>query len=268
MHMGKQKEIKNYFPHDSNARNSEKLIRLRMRHKAAGYGVYFMILERMREEDNYMSIKDYNMIAFDLREDASLIKSVIEDFGLFVFTENGKYFYSESFKRRMEYKDEKTLLRSEAGKKGMNSRWGKTTNNITEMTEIDNNVITKPPEMDNKYNIIKDNKGKDDKSSSPHTPQGAGGGNFLSSSLSKRDGIPRNLENLCFELRRLGIPEGEQDQIIKLSNYGQIPHPVWQLLRQCADSVGKSTFDKSRIKMPGRYIIAKLKETTESQGVP
>lgn len=266
--MGKQKEIKNYFPHDSNARNSEKLIRLRMRHKAAGYGVYFMILERMREEDNYMSIKDYNMIAFDLREDASLIKSVIEDFGLFVFTEDGKYFYSESFKRRMDYKDEKTQLRSEAGKKGMSARWGKTTDKITKIPEMDNNAITKPPEMDNKYNIVNNNKEKDDKSSSPHTPQGAGGGEYLSSSMSKRDGIPRNLASLYFEMKRLAIPEGEQTQIVRLSNYGQIPHPVWQLLRQCADSVGKSTYDKSRIKMPGRYIIAKLKETIETPNAP
>ena len=112
------KELTSYFPHDSNARNSDKLIRLRMRHKASGYGVFFMILERLREEPEYMSVKDYNMIAFDLREDASLIKSVIEDFGLFVFTEDGKYFYSESFKKRMGYKDDKSKKRSEAGKKG------------------------------------------------------------------------------------------------------------------------------------------------------
>ncbi len=48
------------------------------------------------------------MIAFDLREDTSLIKSVVEDFGLFVFTDDGKYFYSESFKQRMEIKDEQS----------------------------------------------------------------------------------------------------------------------------------------------------------------
>ena len=84
-----------------------------------------MILERLREEPEYMSVKDYNMIAFDLREDASLIKSVIEDFGLFVFTEDGKYFYSESFKKRMGYKDDKSKKRSEAGKKGVAKRWGK-----------------------------------------------------------------------------------------------------------------------------------------------
>ena len=139
--MEKKQYINNYFPHDSNARNSDKLIRLRMRHKSAGYGVFFMILERLREEPEYMSIKDYNMIAFDLREDALLVKSVIEDFGLFVFTEDGKYFYSESFKHRMEIKDDKSKKRSEAGKKGMINRWGNN-NVITNDVSSDNNVIT------------------------------------------------------------------------------------------------------------------------------
>ena len=108
-----------YFPHDSNARNDEKLIRLRMRWKSAGYGVYFMILERMREERNYMCVKDYNVIAFDLREDAAMIKSVVEDFGLFVFTSDGKYFYSESFLSRMEAKDDVSNIRRKAALK----RW-------------------------------------------------------------------------------------------------------------------------------------------------
>ena len=82
-----RKDINSYFSHDSNARNDDKLIRLRMKHGAAGYGVYFMILERLREETDYMSIKDYNMIAFDFRVDSSLVKSVIEDFGLFADAE-------------------------------------------------------------------------------------------------------------------------------------------------------------------------------------
>lgn len=141
-----------YFSHDSNARNSEKLIRLRMRHKAAGYGVFFMILERLREEPNYMSVKDYNVIAFDLREDASLIKSVVEDFGLFVFTEDGKYFYSESFSRRMGIKDDEKAKRSEAGKKGMARRWEnakKLTENPVENQDVNNSVITELSDNDN-----------------------------------------------------------------------------------------------------------------------
>lgn len=94
-----------YFSHDSNARNDERILAVRMRYKASGYGVYFMILERLRDSKDYMSVKDYNIIAFDLREDASLIKSVVEDFGLFVFTDCGKYFYSESLNKRMSKKD-------------------------------------------------------------------------------------------------------------------------------------------------------------------
>lgn len=115
----------NYFSHDSNARNDEKLVRLRMRHGAAGYGVYFMLLERLREEADYMSAKDYNMIAFDLRVDAAIVKSVVEDFGLFIFTDDGKCFYSESFTRRMDIKDTLRRQRSEGGKIGMKNRWNK-----------------------------------------------------------------------------------------------------------------------------------------------
>lgn len=118
-----RRKATNYFSHDSNARNDEKLVRLRMKHGAAGYGVYFMIIERLREEADYMSVKDYNMLAFDLRVDAALIKSVIEDFGLFAFTEDGKCFYSESFNRRMNEKDDKQKLLSEAGKRGNEKRW-------------------------------------------------------------------------------------------------------------------------------------------------
>lgn len=106
----------------------------------------------------------------------------------------------------------------------------------------------------------KNNKEKDNKLSSPLTPQGEGGGDFLSSNLSKKDGIPRNFEGLSNYLKRLGISDSEQDQIYKLSNFGAIGNPVWPLVQQCINSIGKSTFDKSRIKMPGRYIISKLKE--------
>ncbi len=167
----------NYFSHDSNARNSDKLIRLRMRHKAAGYGVYFMILERLREEEGYMSVKDYNMIAFDLREDASLIKSVVEDFGLFVFTEDGEYFYSEGFNARMEKMETTSKKRSDAGKEGAKKRWGKKKALISDnqiiITEENSKTIANAIETDSKTiaNATKSdsnkNKRKENKEISP-----------------------------------------------------------------------------------------------------
>lgn len=150
-----------YFPHDSNARNSDKLIPVRMKYGAEGYGIYFMILERLREEKNYMSIKDYNTLAFDLRVDTSKIKAIVEDFGLFTFTENGECFYSEGFNKRMEIKDAKSRKRSEAGKKGASKRWQKNGNAIA-MPSDENSKTENADAIAIKKNS-KESKGKETK---------------------------------------------------------------------------------------------------------
>ena len=148
----------NYFSHDSNARNDDKILAIRMKFGAEGYGIYFMLLERLREDSKYMSIRDYNMIAFDFRTSVDKIKSIVEDFGLFIFTEDEKYFYSENFNERMSVKDEKTEKRSIAGRKGMAIRYAKKQQNdnnvITKLDNLDNNVITKLDNLDN--NVITD----------------------------------------------------------------------------------------------------------------
>lgn len=243
--MATRKELTSYFPHDSNARNSDKLIRLRMRHKAAGYGVYFMILERLREEPEYTSVKDYNMIAFDLREDTSLIKSVVEDFGLFVFTDDGKYFYSESFKQRMEIKDEQSRKKAEAGKKGLEKRWGNS-KNIANATGNDSN---KRKEKESKEKESKE------KYPPPLSPTGGNGGcgNNLFSKDSNTDGIERNFEGLTNRLNRLFIPPDEFNTICQLSNNGEIGHPIWTII-QAAERGG------ARLHSPGKYIISELKK--------
>lgn len=153
--------MNNYFPHDSNSRNSDKLLPVRMKFGAEGYGIYFMILERLREEKEYMSVKDYNMIAFDLRVDAQKVKSIVEDFGLFAFTDNGECFYSEGFLKRMEIKDEKSKKRSDAGKKGAAKRW-----------QTDSNAIAKPLANDSKESKGKETKLKEskEKNTTTHNP--------------------------------------------------------------------------------------------------
>lgn len=142
--------MNNYFPHDSNSRNADKMIPVRMKYGAEGYAVYFMLLERLREEKNYMSIVDYNMLAYDLRVDTSLIKAIIEDFGLFSFTENGECFYSEGFNARMEIKDEKSKMKSEAGKKGASKRWQNHSKAIAKPSSEDSKSIALPLNEDGK----------------------------------------------------------------------------------------------------------------------
>ena len=91
---------------------------------AEGYGIFFMLIERLREEEGYKSTIDYDTLAFDLRVDAEKVKQVVEDYDLFKFTEDGKYFYSDSFNERMEMMDLKRKKLAEAGKKGAEKRWG------------------------------------------------------------------------------------------------------------------------------------------------
>lgn len=168
--------MNNYFPHDSNARNSDKLIPVRMKLGAEGYGIYFMILERLREEADYMSVKDYNTLAFDLRVDTSKVKSIVEEFGLFVFTDDGKYFYSESFAKRMEIKDEKSKLRSEAGKKGAQKRWGNkknsNSNDNANSKANDKNGNAIANEQKNIARKGKETKGKNSKENNTTTSSG------------------------------------------------------------------------------------------------
>lgn len=142
----------NYFSHDSNARNSDKLIPLRASMGVDGYGIYFMLLERLREEPDYMSVKDYDMLAFDFRVDAAKVKSVVENFGLFAFTEDGKCFYSEGFTRRMSVKDNK----SEKARLSALSRWDKCERNANAMRtheKVDAIKVKKSKENNNSLSL-------------------------------------------------------------------------------------------------------------------
>jgi hypothetical protein len=111
-----------YFSHDSNARNDIKIVKLRRKLGMAGYGIYWCIIEILREEaDHKMKLTDLDDIAFNLGVDIETIGDIIKSFGLFSIM--GEYFQSDSLVRRMEiYNQTKTKL-SEAGKKGMQNRW-------------------------------------------------------------------------------------------------------------------------------------------------
>ena len=114
-----------YFQHDCNARQDEKILALRMKHGWEGYGLYWALIEKLRESDNYSCVCDYNLIAYDLRSDANKIKSIIEDFRLFDFAtdENrGKLLYSRRLLEDMNLKDDAREAKVEAGKKGAEAK--------------------------------------------------------------------------------------------------------------------------------------------------
>ena len=131
---------KTYFNHDSNARNDEKIVALRIRYGAEGYGVYFMLIEMLQAAPGCTLEKDYKALAFDLRVSARRIKSIVEDFDLFTPTDGGNSFYSERLIKYASDVDESYERYAEAGRKGMKARWKKS-EPITMLSEKHNDVI-------------------------------------------------------------------------------------------------------------------------------
>ena len=107
-----------YFSHDYNTRTDIKIKKLIQKHGYVGYGIFWAIVEDLYNNANALPA-DYASIAYDLREDESLIKSVINDFDLFVI--NNEIISSESIERRLILMDAKT----DAARAAALARWGK-----------------------------------------------------------------------------------------------------------------------------------------------
>ena len=105
-----------YFSHDYNVRNDEKIKRLIRKHGMQGYGVFWAIIEDLYNNANALRT-DYDGIAYDLRSDSDIVKSVINDFDLFVF--DGEFFGSKSVQERLEQRNSK----SESARKSASYRW-------------------------------------------------------------------------------------------------------------------------------------------------
>ena len=103
-----------YFSHDSNASRDAKIVAVRRKFGAMGYGVYFMIIERLREERDYTHCRCYADLAYDIQVDEEVVRSIVEDFELFAFTECGDRFFSPSLLRRMELMEASLQERSKS----------------------------------------------------------------------------------------------------------------------------------------------------------
>jgi hypothetical protein len=134
-----------YFSHDYNTRADEKIKLLIRKHGMLGYGIFWAIIEDLYNNANALQT-DYEGIAFDLRADSEMVKSIINDFNLFII--NGDCFGSESVDRRLKERIKKSKQASESA----NYRW----NNANAMrTQCDSNAIKESKGKKSKVNKIK-----------------------------------------------------------------------------------------------------------------
>lgn len=116
------------------------MVKLRRKHRMAGVGIYWALVEMLYEEGGKLSLTDVEDIAEDLKEKVTIVDSVIKNFDLFKMDET--HFWSESANERMELRNQKSQKATESALK----RWGKlngnATSNATDMrTHSDGNAI-------------------------------------------------------------------------------------------------------------------------------
>jgi len=132
-----------YFSHDTNANQDPKILAMRSVYGWEGYGWYWLIIEMMREQQDYqLNIEGkYAWNAFALQMQCAdeqaqkYIMDCINEFHL--FESDGKNFWSNSLLRRMERADEK----SNKARESALLRWEKERNANAEQTQCAPNAI-------------------------------------------------------------------------------------------------------------------------------
>lgn len=113
----------NYIPHPSNARQASTCVSLLIEEGFAGYGLYWAILEVLRDAPNYRYSPDPRVWAYVLHApDVDQVGRVLTRYGLFEHDDDGLLFSPWLMESLGSY-DETKRRRSEAGRKGAARRW-------------------------------------------------------------------------------------------------------------------------------------------------
>ncbi len=118
--------MQNYIMWPSTMRNRTSVVRMRIKEGAAGYGVYVMILEQLREAENYRVHDDIDIMAFAINVlDTALIDRVLHSYDLFKKDENGDI-YSQWLIDSMANHDASKQARTQRAQKAAAARYKKT----------------------------------------------------------------------------------------------------------------------------------------------
>lgn len=101
-----------YFPHFCNARNDRKLRRVRKELGVEGYGIYFMVLEVLREQKDFRyPMDDIDLLADEFRTSDQKVRVVICNYDLFEVDENEQFFSPRFIEYLMPYIERKNANR-------------------------------------------------------------------------------------------------------------------------------------------------------------
>jgi len=232
---------------------------------AKGYGVYWFLLEFLRQQTEYKGkLKMLDMLARRIKTTRAIVKRIITEYGLFV-VEDGMFF-SPGLTERMQPLEHKRATKSEQCRRAAGSKWLK-------ISKTDDAGALQEEERKEEKRISSLNpsgtwaaeeetslpeKGGASPLPSPKERVKEDGGNTVARTENRK--IPdyagntstHNLEGLMKSLDTLGVREPKEiEAILKLSDYGRLNGAVWKLLYHTK---------WGKIQQPGRFLIAGIRK--------
>lgn len=217
-----------YFPHDATAGNNIKLMMLIEAEGTRGYGVYWLLLEFLRQQTDYKGrLSMLDMLARRVKTTRAVLLRIINNYALFVV--EGERFYSPGLDARMRPLESKRAAKSEQCRRAAGSKWLKTSETV------DAGALQEEESKGEERN----NEEEGGKSSVKAPPEYA------------NNKQTHNLEGLMQSLKALGIKDPKEvNAILALSDYGRLGHTVWGLLYHTK---------WGKIQQPGRFLIAAIR---------
>ena len=117
----------NYIPVPTNLHQSGKVLAMMAREGAHGYGVFMLLIQLARDDEDRWLPNDVEQLAYAIREtDTELVGRILKNYDLFKPT-NDKFVECRVLSDLMQEYDTKKAAAQAAGKRGAAARYGKAT---------------------------------------------------------------------------------------------------------------------------------------------
>ena len=259
----------NYIPIPTNLHQSGKVLAMMAREGAHGYGVFLLLLQLARDDEDRWLPNDVEQLAYAIREtDTDLVARILQNYDLFQPTQGGDL-CSPILDALMREYDAKKTAAKEAGKRGAAARYGKAT---AEQPHSD--PIATPEQPNSNSTLLNKTERNSTQSRSKllgEEFQGRAGAELVSFCRSEGKAIDKDFIDRCDKAARpgytpqflaeacawFGVHQGIFGAIGAWCNYAKCGDPRYTFLLKLQKDAEKAEF---RPKYPAEYLISKCIE--------
>lgn len=244
-------------------RDFSQVLTLRIEEGSAGYGIYIMVLQLLRDMPNYSMSDNPKRIAFALNEpDVAMVDRVLHNYGLFVIDSDG-LLSSPWLSEQLSSYDQKKKKLQEAGRRGAAKRFGTSSNGeaIATPSDGDGEAIAILHNA-SKYNVTKENETTPSESCGEDwklicSQQGLKVDDELVvaiASTQPEGHAPGYVAQVC---ARYGIGQNVMDYILRLTDNANLENRQY---KQFCSLVSRVQRDKYTPTYPANFFCSKLAE--------